>query len=250
LQVVDQTRVQVCGRLAVCWRGRRVEDDLPARQGRLLFVHLVVNCHRAVARDELVEALWGAAAPPAAAGTLRALLSRLRRVLGPDAVTGGEEPRLALDAGAFVDLEAARAGLHRAEAAVARGDGVAAWVPARIALHTAARGFLPGHDAPWIIAVRRELDDMHVRALECVAEAGLLMGGGETRSAERAGRRLVELAPYRESGYRLLMEALAARGNGAEAVLVYERARTVLRDELGVAPGAVLQALHARLIAG
>jgi DNA-binding SARP family transcriptional activator len=49
-------------------------------------------------------------------------------------------------------------------------------------------------------------------------------------------RRLIELAPYRETGYRILMEALEQRTNNAEALLVYDRLRVLLRDELGVAP--------------
>jgi DNA-binding SARP family transcriptional activator len=239
---VSTTRVQVCGRLAVQWEGARIEDRLPARQGRLLFAFLVVHRSVPVGRDALAEALG---APDA---TLRPLLSRLRRVLGPEAVTSGEEPRLVLPPGAFVDLEAAREGLHRAEAAVAAADWARGWAPARIALHTSARGFLPGHDAPWIAEVRRELDEMRVRALECVGAIGLGMGGGELDAAERSGRRLVELAPFRESGHRLLMEALAARGNVAEALLAYERVRTLLREELGVPPAPALQRLHERLL--
>ena len=45
------------------------------------------------------------------------------------------------------------------------------------------------------------------------------------------------------------MEALAARGNVAEALLAYERVRTLLRDELGIAPGPELQRVHTRLLA-
>jgi SARP family transcriptional regulator, regulator of embCAB operon len=241
---VSDTRVQVCGRLALTWHGERVEDRLPARQGRLLFAFLVVHRATPLGRDAIADALG---APDA---TLRPLLSRLRRVLGADAVTTGEEPRLVLPPGAFVDLEAAREGLHRAEAAVARREWARGWAPARIALHTGTRGFLPGQDAPWIAEVRRELDETRLRALECVGEIGLGMGGGELDAAERSGRRLVELAPFRESGHRLLMEALAARGNVAEALLAYERVRTLLRDELGVAPSRSLQGVHARLLGG
>ncbi|MDQ3741920.1 MAG: DNA-binding protein, partial [Actinomycetota bacterium] len=116
------------------------------------------------------------------------------------------------------------------------------------ALHTAARGFLPGHDAGWVAEVRRELDEMRLRALECVGAIGLGMGGGELDAAERSGRRLVDLAPFRESGHRLLMEALAARGNVAEALLAYERVRRLLREELGIPPGRELQQVHARLL--
>ena len=133
---------------------------------------------------------------------------------------------------------------------MATRDWARGWAPARIALHTATRGFLPGHDAPWIGEVRRELGEMRLRALECVAEIGLGMGGGEVDAAERSGRRLVEAAPFRESGHRLLMEALAARGNVAEALLAYERVRTLLRDELGIPPAQTLQRLHERLLSG
>lgn len=159
---MGDVRVQVCGRLAVTWDGRRIEADLPARQGRLLFVHLVVHRAHPASRDELVEALWPDAAPPAADATLRSLLSRLRKVLGSDAVTADETPRLLLPEDAFVDLEAAREGLHRAESAIAARDFPRAWAPGRVALHTAERGFQPGHDAPWIATVRTELDDLGI----------------------------------------------------------------------------------------
>src|SRR5215207_42658 len=66
--------------------------------------------------------------------------------------------------------------------------------------------------------------------------------------AERLARDLVRLEPYRESGYALLMEALAMRGNVAEALLVFERVRVLLRDELGLTPAAALTALHERLL--
>jgi DNA-binding SARP family transcriptional activator len=44
------------------------------------------------------------------------------------------------------------------------------------------------------------------------------------------------------------METLAARGNVAEALVVYDRLRRLLRDELGIAPGRAVQELHKRLL--
>jgi DNA-binding SARP family transcriptional activator len=60
---------------------------------------------------------------------------------------------------------------------------------------------------------------------------------------------LTELAPYRETGHRLLMEALAQRGNVAEALRAYERLRVLLREELGIAPSSPVQSVHRRLLA-
>ena len=51
------TRIQICGRVVATVDDRRIERDLPGRQGRLLFVYLVCNRLRDTSRDELVDAL-------------------------------------------------------------------------------------------------------------------------------------------------------------------------------------------------
>ena len=242
------TRIQLCGRLVVELDGRRVDSDLPGRQGRLLFAYLTATRARRSTRDELVTALWPEGPPDAADTSLAALLSKLRRALGPASLDGKGEVRLALAPDAWVDVEAAGSGVHRAESAVALGRWTDAWAPARTALYVANRGLLPGYDAPWIEERRRWLEDVRLRALECVGTVGLRMGGTELAAAERAGRALVAAAPFRESGHRLLMEALAAQDNGAEALRAYDRLRILLREELGVAPGTATQQLHRHLL--
>ena len=237
-----ETRIQLCGRLVVRVDGRRVEDELPGRQGRLAFAYLAANRGRTVTRDELADALWKDAA---GSDRLSPLLSKLRGIVP---LEGRGDVRLALPAGAWIDVEAAAEGLHRAESAVAQGDFAAAWGPGRVAQHVATRAFLPGEDAPWIDAQRRRLEEILVRSLELVGRACVEIGGGELDTAERCARALIERAPYRESGHRLLMETLSARGNAAEALLVYETLRRRLRDELGAAPSAPTQELHRRLL--
>jgi DNA-binding SARP family transcriptional activator len=248
LAVDDSTRIQLCGRLVVELEGRRVEDELPGRQGRLLFAYLAFSRSRGAPRGGLVAALWPEGAPDAADASLAALLSKLRRVVGQQTLVGRAELRLSFPPGAWIDLETAGVAVHRAESAVALNDWEQAWTPARTALYVANRCFLPGHDAPWIDGRRRWLEDVRLRALECVGTVGLRMGGTELAAAERAGRALVEAAPFRESGYRLLMEALEARDNIAEALRVYDALRVLLREELGVAPGRAAQELHRRLL--
>ena len=89
---------------------------------------------------------------------------------------------------------------------------------------------------------------MDLRGLECFAEARLGLGGPTLSQAEDCARRLIELAPYRETGHRILMEALERRGNVAEALLAYDRLRVLLRDELGVAPSPAVQSVHRHLL--
>ena len=95
---------------------------------------------------------------------------------------------------------------------------------------------------------RRRLADVRLRALECYAETCLGLRGAELPGAERAARELVEAAPFRESGHLLLMRALAASGNVAEALAAYERLRVLLRDELGVNPSEAVQDEYVRLL--
>lgn len=245
-----KTTIQLCGRFVVELEGRRVESALPGRQGRLLFAFLVLNRDRAVSRGELVDAVWSRDPPRDPADALAALLSKVRAALGEGYLQGRSELVLVLPTEAFVDVERALAGLHQAESACALADWPRAWGASLAAQMVAGRELLGDYEAEWIDEWRRTLEDVRSRSLECYARACLAIGGTEVASAERAARRLVRAAPLRESGYGLLMAALEAQGNVAEALLVYETVRLRLREELGAAPGAALQAAHRRLLAG
>jgi DNA-binding SARP family transcriptional activator len=249
LQRADDTYVQLCGRFVVEFHNRRVEQRFPGRQGRLLFAYLVLQRPRAVGRDELIEAVWAKPRPANHASALTVLLSKLRTAVGADVLVGRGRVHVALPPGARVDVEQALAALHRAESAVVQGDWARAWSAALCAQYVTARPLLPDHDdLPWLDAWRRRLDESLDSALEAYAAACLGLGGTEVAGAERAARRLVAHNPLRETGYSLLMRALAARGNVAEALHVYERARTVLRDELGIPPGPAIHETHATLL--
>jgi pentatricopeptide repeat protein len=241
------TRIQLCGALVIERNGERLESRLPGRQGRVLFVYLAFNRHRPVTREELAESLWPGQPPAATGAALNALISKLRRVLGADAVPGRSTIQLRLDH-AWVDSEAAAEAIHRAESALALGDWARAWGPSQVALFVAERVLLPGEDAPWIDVRRRQLAELRLRALECYAAAGLNLAGTELSAAVRASRELINLAPLRESGHRCLMQALARQGNVAEALRVYSRLCDLLRDELGVSPSPPTRAVYDELV--
>ena len=191
---------------------------------------------------------WGQNAHADARNALTVLLSKLRHCLGSERLRGRTEVELLLPPVAFVDVEAALESAHRAETCIAEGRWAQAWGPAGVAYHVATRPFLNGLEAPWIDGWRRRLEEVRLRGLECFAAAGLGRGGPALAQAEERARILTELAPYRETGHHILIEALARRGNVAEALRTYERLRILLREELGIAPNPMLQAVHRRLL--
>lgn len=244
----SNTRIQLCGRLAVEVEGRRIEDALPGRQGRLLFAYLVAERLRPVRREALIEVLWPGKPPGSADASLRPLVSRLRQVLR-ERLVGRSELRVVLPPESRIDIEVAGGCLHQAESAVSLGKWKEAWLPAQIGWSITSREFLTGCEGDWVEEHRRRLEADHLRALQCIAAAGTHLGVSELPDGERAARSLIELAPYRESGYRLLMEALEARGEIAEALFIHDQLRRMLNEELGLTPGREVQIVLERLLA-
>jgi DNA-binding SARP family transcriptional activator len=241
-------RIVLCGALAVERDGRRIEDDLSGRQGREVFAYLVLNRSRTVARDELAGLLWPERPPRAPDAAVNTILARLRKSLGGSTLPSRAQLTLQLHEDSWIDVQAAQDAAHRAEALLAEGN-------ANDALECGERGFalicsplLPEVQHGWIEQWRHELDGVAARLLSVIVRGGLAVGGPRLAEADRAARRLIEREPFRESAYAMLMEVHAARGDVAEALLVYERLRALLRDELGVAPSAAVASLHARLV--
>ena len=240
-------RIQLCGHLAIERDGVRVEARLPGKQGARLLGYLAANQNRWVSRDELIDAVWGDCPPPDAAGALAPLLSKVRRVVGADRIEGRGALRFVSADDVLVDVHFALDALHRAEAAVTFGTWNEAYTPSHAAHVTGSRIFMLGHEAPWIDAWRPRMADVGVRALECHVRA-LLELPSQLPEAERTPRTLIETAPFRESGSRLLMEAQERAGNRAEALRTYENLRLLLSDELGASPDPQTTAIHQRLL--
>jgi peptide/nickel transport system substrate-binding protein len=197
--------------------------------------------------------LWSDALPATWEKALRVLMTKLRAVLeecGIDGATALTSAfgcyKLTLPAGAWIDVDAAQEALERAEAALAAGDLGEARSQATVAAALARRSFLPGEDSSWVEEKRRDLREVLVRSLECLRDA--CFGAGEFTEAVRLAEEVSELEPFRESGYRRLMEAHAAAGNPAEALRVYERCRRFLAEELGAYPSPETEAVHRKLL--
>jgi DNA-binding SARP family transcriptional activator len=250
-------RIQLCGRLAI-ERGHAVvgEDAFPARQGRRLWAFLVLHRRQPAGRTDVAAAVWGDAMPDAWDDALSVLVSRQRRRLRPitgpcpEPVIKGGEGRylLALPPGSVVDLERAMAALHRAEGLLRQAAWSAVVAEAQVTTEIAARGFLSGEGGEWVEGQRRLLAEARVHALECTVASELARG--HAALAEREAEQLVALAPLREAGHRLLMQALVAGGNPGQAVLAYHRCRRLLHEQVGVVPSVEMEQLYRQLMRG
>ena len=249
-----QLKVYLAGRVAAERDGVVIDERrLPGRQGRLLFARLVVGEGTPIPKDELADLLWEDSPPASWEKALGVLASKLRSVLASErtdeactlAAASGCY-RLDLPHGSWVDVAAAEEAADEAEAALTRDDLKGARRAATLVESLLRGPFLPGDDGTWVENKRGELAEVRARALSVLAEVSLRSGAApeSVRWAEQA----VAAEPFRESGYRRLMEAHIGAGNRAEALRVYERCRRLLAEELGAFPSPETEAVYRDLL--
>jgi DNA-binding SARP family transcriptional activator/pimeloyl-ACP methyl ester carboxylesterase len=213
---------------------------ITAAKERSLLAALALNPDRVVDTDALVDALWGDAPPTTARKTLQTYVSNLRRALGSDVIV--TEPAgylLRIDADA-VDVSRFRALVRAGEdtlragfidlARARLGEAVAQWRGEPLA------GVAP-HTGLAVETVR--LREEYLGAVETRIGADLAAGCGGELVAELEV--LVREHPFRERLWAHLMVALYRGGRQADALAACGRARTILREELGLDPGGELR---------
>ncbi|MFF5260816.1 BTAD domain-containing putative transcriptional regulator [Actinomadura viridis] len=236
-------------------RGRRGADELPlgSPQQRAVLAALLLREGRPVTAPELVRAVWGDAPPKRAVGTLRTYVSRLRRLLEPGRggayrvlVSVGDGYALRLPPGAL-DAAAFEAGAAAAGEARSRGRPDEALGLLRAALARWYGEPLAGVPGPYARAQRERLAERRLAVLECRLELELELGADAALVPELTA--LVAEHPLRERPRGLLMLALHRAGRHAESMAVYDEARRVLAEEVGLDPGRPLAGLRRRLLA-
>jgi DNA-binding SARP family transcriptional activator len=235
-------------------------DDGPVVLGgpkeRLLLALLLTRPNQVVSVDALVRGLWGEQPPPTAAKTLQSHVKRLRRVLEPDRARGAAGQVLitrppgyllrvepgTLDATRFEELTA------KAARALADGAARAAGSMLREALGLwRGQAFEEFADSDVAAAEADRLGELRLGAVEDRLEAELRLGRHRELVAELEG--LIRKYPLRERLWAQLMLALYRAGRQADALLAYQRARSVLVEELGIDPGAELRRVHVSILA-
>jgi predicted ATPase/DNA-binding SARP family transcriptional activator len=234
------------GPIRVLLAGSPVE--IGGLRAEILLALLAVRANAPVSTDALVEELWAGEPPDGAATTLRSYVSRLRSALGPavaiERLAAGyvlNVPPGTTDVARFEALAQEGRELHQRgryrRAAAALGKALQLW-----------RGEpFSGLPLDGVLgAEAARLQELHLNLVEQRIDADLEL----RRSSELIDEleALVAEHPFRERLWRHLMLALYRGGRQADALAAYHRARQALDEQLGIDPGAELQALEAAIL--
>ena len=229
-------RVRVLGDLTIEVDGSTAEPP-SSRRARALLGWLVVD-RRMHSRSTLGARFWPDVLDESARTSLRSALSALRRSLGPGSeqyvIASRDEVGLAGDALVWTDLA-------EFERCVAEGRPEDALAVSRGEL-------LAGLDDDWVYERRDEHRDRVAGVLARLAADA--EGSRRLGEAIAYTRRQVALDPLAEGPQRDLMRRLAASGDRAGAIRMYDRLSQRLRDELRIVPSHETRELAEALRSG
>jgi DNA-binding SARP family transcriptional activator/DNA-binding XRE family transcriptional regulator len=239
-------RLGVLGSLAL-WRDGAAADPGPGHQRAVLGL-LAMYPDMAVHRETIIDAVWGHRPPASAVPMVQTYASRLRRLLGDDVLASdGTSYRLAVTVGQLDALEFAMLA-DRASQAAAAGNPAAAcrWYERALRLWRGEPlddvSVMRGH--PAVTSLARQ------RAVVILDHAAAAAAAGWPERALPRLQALTAQDPLDERVHARLMLTLAADGQQAAALSVFEQIRQRLNDELGIIPGAELMHAHLRILRG
>lgn len=216
---------------------------------RAVLAILLLNAGSSVDLDTLVDLVWDDTPPAKPISSVRAYIANLRRAFA-DADPMGAQALMTDTTGYRLDVAADELDTTTFERlttegreALTVGEAARAEESLRIALDLWRGPALADfRDHRFADAAVHRFSALRTMAAEGLYEAGLQLG----RDAELIPglEEQVRIDPLHERLWGQLMVALYRSGRRAEALATYQRARTVLGDELGVAPGAALEHLR------
>ncbi|MFJ8539055.1 BTAD domain-containing putative transcriptional regulator [Streptomyces sp. NPDC093591] len=192
----------------------------------------------------LIDEIWPDAPPQDAPAALQALIGRLRRTLGKDAITSAPGGYRLTATKNDVDLHVFERLVRQGISALHSGAPATAAHDLTTALALWRGPALADLPARTTAATRPET--LRLEATRARIEADLRLGRAQDVLPEL--RELTEAHPYDEPLHALLIRALRDTGRAADALTVYETTRQALAEGLGTDPGPELRALHTQLL--
>ncbi|MFC0008009.1 AfsR/SARP family transcriptional regulator [Micromonospora siamensis] len=229
------------------------EATITAGRDRVVLAMLLSRAGRVVPVEELIDAVWEDRPPATARAQLQSCVSRLRQrliVLGlpPETIVTDPVGYGVRTEPTDLDFEVFTRRVEAARTAAAAGQPAEARRHYREALALWRGPAFAGIASRSIQRRAQALEEQRLTALEECVDVELRL----RRAAELVDEltESVERHPLRERLRGQLMLALSALGRQADALAVYREGRRLYAEELGIEPGAALQELHQRILAG
>ncbi|MGB8005117.1 MAG: AfsR/SARP family transcriptional regulator, partial [Gaiellaceae bacterium] len=208
---------------------------------------MLLSANEVVARERLIDELWGGTPPRSAAQSLQVYVHGLRQALGADRIeTHGTGYRLRVAPGEL-DLERFDRLVAGAAKSLSSSQPADAAEDLRTALglwRGSALADLGGEPVAQTEAAR--LEDRRLRALELLNDAELALGRHDELVSEL--ERLIAADPFRERFRYQYVLALYRSGRQRDALEAYRAARDTFVEELGIDPGPELQELERQML--
>ena len=208
--------------------------DLPSASQRRLVAALALAAGATLRPEYLSDLL------DVSAGALRTTVSRLRARLGEDVIRTdavGYRITCAIDTTLFTELLLEPPQLPDRLAAL--DEALALWD---------GEALDEFRHEPWAEAEAARLDELRCVAVEDRAE--LLIRRERAGEAVASLEAHVAVHPLRDRARGLLIQALASDGRQADALRAYQDYRTVLAEETGTEPSALVRSIERRVAAG
>jgi DNA-binding SARP family transcriptional activator/DNA-binding beta-propeller fold protein YncE len=227
-----------------------VDEGEPVPVGRLkerlVLATLLLHANEFVARERLMDELWGSSPPPTARKVVNVYVSQLRKAL----IRNGHDPITTEDGGYRIGVDADSLDVTRMQRLLtrARDQTSAGEVEQAAELLREALALWRGPTLAGLLFESRgrdeieRLDDLRLTALMDRIDCDLALG----RHQEVLGELHVLVAehPLQERLRGQQMLALYRAGRQADALDAYRQARRALVDELGIEPSEALQRLQ------
>jgi DNA-binding SARP family transcriptional activator len=250
---MQEFEINLFGGLSTSTAGSDPEKLDLSPSGAALFGLLALGVgKRTLRREQLTETLWPDCAPAKQRARLRTALWRLRKGL-PGWAQG--MIRQVGDASEMHLPEGARLVHTGFETTVIRmcSTDVAQMTDADFtALDACLRRYggplLDGVNGDWVLAEREKFAEIYCQGL--AHQIHYLRVQGRDHETIRAGRKLLEVDPYREDVHATLIEIYARAGRPERAQRQYQTCQQLFEDDLGISPMLAQVTLHAARGAG
>ncbi len=225
--------VRLLGPFELQEEGREPIRRFRSRSAASVLAYLAVHADRAVAREEIVEAVWPEDDPEQARASLRTALHSFRGLTSVE-VFGADRQFVWLNReNVSVDLHefdrTARAGRAAADPAAAARSFDEAVLGVRGPLLPAATGI-------WVAAHQLAFEESYCQVV--AARVELFTQQHEFEAAISLGRGALRLFPLREELHVALIKALNLSGQRGEAIRQFETLESWLDEQWGEAPSA------------